>query len=178
MKRSFPMDVPSNIFLVGPMGAGKSTIARQLAVALGKEFVDADRELEARTGVGIPLIFEYEGEAGFRQRESRLLAELVAREGIVLATGGGVVLSAGNRALLAGRGLVVYLNAPVDLLVARVSRDRGRPLMQTGDPKATMQEIMRMRDSLYRETADIVVHSTHRSGRFVVREIRKRIEAL
>ena len=160
------------------MGAGKSTIARQLAAALDKEFVDADRELEARTGVGIPLIFEYEGEAGFRKRESRMLAELVTREGIVLATGGGVVLSAGNRALIAGRGFVVYLGAPVDLLVARLSRDRNRPLIQTGDPKATMEEIMRVRDPLYRESADIVVHSTRRSGCFVVREILKRIEAL
>ena len=160
------------------MGAGKSTIARQLAAALDKEFVDADRELEARTGVGIPLIFEYEGEAGFRKRESRMLAELVVREGIVLATGGGVVLSAGNRALIAGRGFVVYLGAPVDLLVARLSRDRHRPLIQTGDPKATMEEIMRVRDPLYRESADIVVHSTRRSGCFVVREILKRIEAL
>ena len=172
------MDVPSNIFLIGPMGAGKSTIARQLAVALDKEFVDADRELEARTGVGIPLIFEYEGETGFREREGRLLAELVMREGIVLATGGGVVLSARNRAHLAGHGFVVYLSAPVDLLVARVSRDRSRPLMQTGDPVATMREIMRARDPLYREAADVVVHSTHRSGRFVVREILQRIEAL
>ena len=172
------MDVPSNIFLIGPMGAGKSTIARQLAAALDKEFVDADRELEARTGVGIPLIFEYEGETGFRERESRLLAELVMREGIVLATGGGVVLSARNRAHLAGHGFVVYLSAPVDLLVARVSRDRNRPLMQTSDPVATMQEIMQMRDPLYREAADVVVHSTHRSGRFVVREILQRIEAL
>ena len=172
------MDVPSNIFLIGPMGAGKSTIARQLAAALDKEFVDADRELEAHTGVGIPLIFEYEGEAGFRERESQLLAELVMREGIVLATGGGVVLSARNRAHLAGRGLVVYLDAPVDLLVARVSRDRNRPLMQTGDPKSTMQEIMRVRDPLYREAADVVVHSAHRSGRFVIREILKRIETL
>ena len=172
------MDVPSNIFLIGPMGAGKSTIARQLAAALDKEFVDADRELEAHTGVGIPLIFEYEGEAGFRERESQLLAELVMREGIVLATGGGVVLSARNRAHLAGRGLVVYLDAPVELLVARVSRDRNRPLMQTGDPKSTMQEIMRVRDPLYREAADIVVHSAHRSGRFVIREILKRIETL
>ena len=172
------MDVPSNIFLIGPMGAGKSTIARQLAAALDKEFVDADRELEAHTGVGIPLIFEYEGEAGFRERESQLLADLVMREGIVLATGGGVVLSARNRAHLAGRGLVVYLNAPVELLVARVSRDRNRPLMQTGDPKSTMQELMRVRDPLYREAADVVVHSAHRSGRFVIREILKRIEAL
>ena len=172
------MNVPSNLFLIGPMGAGKSTIARQLAAALDKKFVDADRELEARTGVGIPLIFEYEGETGFRERESRLLAELVMREGIVLATGGGVVLSARNRAHLSGRGFVVYLSAPVDLLVARVSRDRNRPLMQTGDPMAKMQEIMRMRDPLYREAADIVVHSTHRSGRFVVREILQRIEAL
>ena len=172
------MDVPSNIFLIGPMGAGKSTVARQLAAVLDKEFVDADRELEARTGVGIPLIFELEGEAGFRERESRLLAELVTREGVVLATGGGVVLSAGNRAQLAGHGFVVYIHASVDMLVARVSRDRNRPLMQTGDPIATMQEIMRVRDPLYRQSADVVVHSTHRSGRFVAREILKRIETL
>ena len=172
------MDVPSNIFLIGSMGAGKSTIARRLAATLDKEFVDADRELEQRTGVGIPLIFELEGEAGFRKRERELLAELVMRNGIVLATGGGVVLAAENRANLAARGFVVYLDAPVDLLVARVARDRHRPLMQTPDPKATMREIVRMRDPLYRESADIVVRSTHRSSRFVVREILQRIEAL
>ena len=171
------MDVPSNIFLIGAMGAGKSTIGRRLASALDKDFVDADQALEERTGVEIPLIFELEGEAGFRKRESEMLARLVEREGMVLATGGGVVLSAKNRAHL-GRGCVVYLDAPVDLLVARVARDRHRPLMQTADPEATMREIMRIRDPLYRESADIVVKSTHRSSRFVVREILQRIEAL
>ena len=171
------MDVPSNIFLIGPMGAGKSTIGRRLAAALDKTFVDADHALEERTGVDIPLIFEIEGEAGFRKRESELLAELVLREGTVLATGGGAVLSARNRAHLAGRGFVIYLDAPIDLLVARVARDRHRPLMQTANPKATMRELMRIRDPLYRESADLVVNSTHRSSRFVVREILKRIEA-
>ena len=172
------MDVPSNIFLIGPMGAGKSTIGRRLAAAVDKVFVDADHALEDRTGVEIPLIFELEGEAGFRKRESDLLAQLVRREGIVLATGGGVVLSAHNRAHLAEHGFVVYLDAPIDLLVARVARDRHRPLMQTADPKATMQEIMRIRDPLYRENADIVVRSTHQSSRFMVKEILQRIEAL
>ena len=172
------MDVPSNIFLIGPMGAGKSTIGRRLASALGKDFVDADQALEERTGVGIPLIFELEGEKGFRKREREMLARLVLRDDIVLATGGGVVLSEENRAQLAQRGFVVYLEAPVDLLVARVARDRNRPLMQTEDPKATMRELMRVRDPLYRENADIVVRSTHRSARFVVREILQRIEAL
>ena len=172
------MEVPSNIFLIGSMGAGKSTIARRLAATLDKEFVDADRELEQRTGVEVPLIFELEGEDGFRKRERDLLAELVMRRDIVLATGGGVVLSADNRANLAEHGFVIYLDTPVDLLVARVARDRHRPLMQTADPKATMREIMRIRDPLYRESADIVVKSSHRSSRFVVREILQRIEAL
>ena len=172
------MNVPSNIFLIGPMGAGKSTIARGLAAALDKEFVDADRELEDRTGAEIMLIFELEGEAGFRKREAALLADLVEREGIVLATGGGVVLSECNRAHLMQHGFVIYLEAPVDLLVARVARDRRRPLLQTPDPKATMQELMRIRDPLYRECANIIVRSTLRSGRFVVRDILQRIEAL
>ena len=172
------MDTPANIFLIGPMGAGKSTIGRRLASVLDKEFVDADHALEQRTGVDIPLIFELEGEAGFRKRESELLARLVMRENVVLATGGGVVLSAQNRANLAEHGFVIYLDAPIDLLVARVARDRHRPLMQTSDPKATMQELMRIRDPLYRESADMVVRSTHRSSRFVVREILQRIEAL
>jgi len=172
------MDSPSNLFLIGAMGAGKSTIGRRLAAALDKAFVDADQALEKRTGADIALIFELEGEAGFRKRESEMLARLVQREGIVLATGGGVVLAAENRAHLAERGFVIYLDAPIELLVARVGRDRKRPLMQTDDPEATMREIMRVRDPLYRESADLVVRSTHRSSRYVVREILQRIEAL
>ena len=172
------MDVPSNIFLIGPMGAGKSTIGRRLAAALDKAFIDADQALEERTGADIPLIFELEGEEGFRRRESEMLARLVQREGIVLATGGGVVLADENRAHLAERGFVIYLDAPIELLVARVARDRNRPLMQTDDPEATMREIMRVRDPLYRGSADLVVRSTHRSSRYVVRDILQRIEAL
>ena len=172
------MDVPDNIFLIGPMGAGKSTIGRRLAAALDKAFVDADHALEDRTGVDIPLIFELEGEAGFRRRESELLATLVARTGTVLATGGGVVLSAQNRANLREHGFVIYLDAPIDLLVTRVARDRHRPLMRTADPEATMRDLIRVRDPLYRESADLVVRSTHRSSRFMVREILQRIEAL
>ena len=172
------MKVPSNIFLIGPMGAGKSTIGRRLAAALDKEFVDADRELEERTGAEIPLIFELEGEAGFRKRESELLTGLVTRKGIVLATGGGVVLSAQNRTRLVECGFVIYLDAPVDLLVARVARNQHRPLIQTANPRATMRELMRTREPLYRGSADIIVRSTHRSSRFVVKEILQRIEAL
>jgi len=137
------MDSPSNLFLIGAMGAGKSTIGRRLAAALDKAFVDADQALEKRTGADIALIFELEGEAGFRKRESEMLARLVQREGIVLATGGGVVLAAENRAHLAERGFVIYLDAPIELLVARVGRDRKGPQRRTGGPEATMREIMR-----------------------------------
>ena len=172
------MDIPFNIFLIGPMGVGKSTIGRQLATTLDKDFVDADQALEARTGADIPLIFDLEGEEGFRKRESEMLARLVRRDGIVLATGGGVVLAAQNRAHLARRGFVIYLEAPIELLVARISRARNRPLMQTDDPEAAMREIMRIRDPLYRESADLVIRSTHRSSRHVVEEILQRIEAL
>lgn len=153
------------------MGAGKSTVGRRLASALDKDFVDADQEIERRTGVGIPVIFEIEGEAGFRKREKALLAELTMRENIVLATGGGVVLSSQNRKRLKERGFVVHLTASIGLLVERTFRDRQRPLMQTADPTATMRALMEKRAPLYRECADLTVNSTRRSGRLVVDEI-------
>ncbi|MBF2760727.1 MAG: shikimate kinase [Ectothiorhodospiraceae bacterium AqS1] len=159
------------------MGAGKSTVGRRLALSLGKYFVDADQELERRTGVGIPVIFELEGEAGFRKREEALLAELVMRNNIVLATGGGAVLSSQNRERLKERGFVVHLTASIGLLVERTSRDRQRPLMQTADPMATMRALMHQRTPLYRECADLTVNSTRRSSRLVVDEILSRFES-
>lgn len=171
------MDVPDNIFLVGPMGAGKSTVGRQLANALGKEFVDCDRALEERTGASIALIFELEGEPGFRRRERDMLDELTVQRDIVLATGGGAVLDPDNRLALRSRGFTVYLRAPIELLVQRTARDRSRPLLDTEDPKGRFVELMGQREPLYQEVADLVVKTNQRTARFVVREILKRLEA-
>lgn len=146
-----------NIFLVGPMGVGKSSIGRRLAARLGRTFMDCDEELMRRTGVEIEVIFEIEGESGFRSRESRLLLELVQETGIVLATGGGAVLLPENRAALAARGTVVYLSAAVDLLVRRTARDRKRPLLQTGDRPGRIRQLLAEREPLYREIADCTV---------------------
>jgi shikimate kinase len=164
-----------NIFLVGLMGAGKSTIGRHLAKSLGLEFVDSDHEIERRTGASIPLIFDVEGEAGFRQREKKVIDELSRRSGIVLATGGGVVLDADNRAWLRERGQVVYLYATVEQLLARTAKDRNRPLLQTADPRARLQELLEIRDTLYREVADVVVDTGGRTARSAEREILAKI---
>lgn len=164
-----------NVFLVGLMGAGKTTVGRVLARHLDKTFVDADHELEARTGVRIPLIFELEGEAGFRQREAKLLAELVARKNIVLATGGGVVLEPENRAALKNHGVVVYLDASIETLWARTRHDKNRPLLQVEDPYGKLLELYKVRDPLYREIADIVVPSGSRGVSNVVRAIETRL---
>jgi shikimate kinase len=145
--------------LVGMMGAGKTTVGKKLARWLNCEFLDLDHEIEARTGVSIPTIFEIEGEAGFRQRESRVLAELVGSGNRVIATGGGVVLNPRNRAVMQLAGLVVYLHAPPELLYARTRHDRNRPLLQVADPLQRITELVERRDPLYREVADVVVEA-------------------
>lgn len=154
---------PENIFLVGLMGAGKTSVGRILARRLNKTFYDSDQEIERCTGVKIPLIFEIEGEAGFRDRESRLLAELVQQRNIVLATGGGAVLSEENRRRLAENGAVVYLRAAVNDLWQRTRHDKNRPLLQTEDPLAKLSELFVQRDPLYREIADIIIDTGSQS---------------
>lgn len=151
------MQLPRRIFLIGPMGAGKTTIARQLAQTLGLEFLDSDREIERRSGVDIATIFDFEGEAGFRRRERAMLEELTRRDDIVLATGGGVVLDPANRRDLASRGTVVYLDTSVDEQMRRTRHDRDRPLLQAEDRRATLERLNAERGPLYREIADIVV---------------------
>ncbi|MCA1804525.1 MAG: shikimate kinase AroK [Xanthomonadaceae bacterium] len=163
--------MPGSLFLVGPMGAGKSTIGRQLAKSLSRTFLDSDKEVEDRTGVGIPLIFELEGEAGFRARERAAIDDLSQRSDIVLATGGGAVLDPDNRHHLHDRGQVIYLRTSVDQQLARTARDRNRPLLQTDDPRARLEELMRTREPLYREVAHHVVDTDGRRVREVVEDI-------
>ena len=155
--------VPGNIFLVGMMGAGKTSMGKLLAKRLGKTFIDCDHEIERATGVKIAVIFEIEGEAGFRAREARALAELARRKDIVLATGGGAVLSAENRKLLAENGVVVYLRAAAADLWNRTRHDKNRPLLQTADPRARLEQLYAERDPLYCEVANIIVETGNQS---------------
>jgi 3-dehydroquinate synthase len=147
----------NNIFLVGLMGAGKTTIGRLLARRLDMTFIDSDHEIEARTGATIPWIFEIEGEASFRRREADVIRELTASRGIVLATGGGAVLDPASRALLAERGTVIYLRASVSSILQRTAHDKNRPLLQTADPRKKLEDLTAQREPLYREIADIVI---------------------
>ena len=151
------MNPSPNLVLVGPMGAGKSTIGRRLADRYRLRFYDLDHEIEVRTGATVRLVFELEGEAGFRKRESQVLAELLEETGVLVATGGGSVLAAENRRLIAGRGFVVFLGASVAQQLKRLERDRQRPLLAAPDRKSRLEALAAERDPLYREVADLVV---------------------
>ena len=153
------------------MGAGKSAVGRQLARALHLEFVDSDDEIERRTGVDVPFIFEKEGEEGFRKREAAVINDLSKRDNIVLATGGGAVILDENRSHLGGRGYVIYLYTSVDQQVARTAKGRERPLLENGDRRRILEELLETRDPLYREIADLVIETDGRKVKSVADEI-------
>ena len=169
------MKHPQNLFLVGPMGAGKSAVGRQLARLLHLEFVDSDQEIESRTGVDIPFIFEKEGEAGFRKRESKVIDDLSRKDGIVLATGGGAIMDPENRNHLGARGFVIYLHTSVDQQLSRTHKGRDRPLLVNEDPRAVLEALMATREPLYRELADLTVETDGRKVRAVANEILDRL---
>jgi shikimate kinase len=172
-KNSNIVTVPKadNIFLVGPMGVGKTTIGRRLAKKLDKKFIDSDKEIEKRTGASISLIFDVEGERGFRDRESRLLEELTAEDGIVLATGGGAVLAESNRNILSARGIVIYLTASPELLMKRTAHDHNRPLLMTGNRLATIRQLLDERDSVYRAVADLCLNIDKLSVKEIIDQV-------
>ena len=166
----------TNIFLIGPMGAGKTAVGRRLARALARDFHDSDAEIEARTGVDIDLIFEKEGEEGFRARETAAIDRLTLLNNIVLATGGGAVLADDNRANLASRGTVVYLAASVQQQLERTRRSRHRPLLQTEDPEGRLTQLAEVRNPLYQQLADHTVETDGRRVPSVVNEIRRLLD--
>ncbi|HEY8249841.1 MAG TPA: shikimate kinase [Burkholderiales bacterium] len=171
------MQHAANLYLVDMMGTGKTTVGRTLARRLKLRFVDSDHEIEARCGVKIPVIFEIEGERGFRGRETQAIAELTALDGIVLATGGGVVLAEENRSRLAARGTVVYLRATPEHLYERVRQDRNRPLLAGGDPLGRLRELYRERDPLYSALADLVVDTGRQSVQVLARGLLEQLGA-
>ena len=166
-----------SVFLVGPMGAGKTAVGRQLARRLGLPFADSDVEIETRTGVDIPYIFEREGEEGFRAREREVIDALTASPAIVLATGGGAVLAAENRERLAARGTVVYLETTIDQQLVRTAHSRNRPLLATGDRRAKLEELAAIREPLYRSIAAITIRTGGRPPMAVAAEIEKALAA-
>jgi shikimate kinase len=167
-----------SIFLVGPMGAGKSTIGRLLSVELGLEFFDTDKVIEERCGANIPWIFDVEGEVGFRDREQQVVDELTQCSDIVLATGGGVVMRPENRRHLSSRGTVVYLRTTVAQQLVRTSKDKNRPLLQAENPEQILRDLFSKRDPLYKEVADLVIETDKRNPRWVVQELKKRLKVI
>lgn len=172
-QREATTNVPGNIYLVGLMGAGKTSVGRILGRRLHKTFVDSDQEIEQRTGVRVPVIFEIEGEAGFRRREAAIIQDLVTRAEIVLATGGGAVLDPANRQILNSTGTVVYLRADPSELWLRTRHDRNRPLLRTADPLGRLQELHQQRDPLYRETAHLIVDTGNQAIRSLVNRLER-----
>ncbi|MDC0178251.1 shikimate kinase AroK [Woeseiaceae bacterium] len=169
------MNKPKNLFLIGPMGAGKSAVGRQLARLLHLEFVDSDEEIEMRTGVDIPFIFEKEGEEGFRKREIKVIDKLSQREGVVLATGGGAIVDPESRNRLGARGFVIYLHTSVNQQLERTQKGRERPLLNNGDRGKILSDLMEQRDPLYREIADLIVETDGRKVQTVACEIEEAI---
>ncbi len=165
------MNPAPNITLIGPMGAGKSSVGRRIASRFGLRFVDADRHLEQATGTTIPVIFECEGEAGFRKRESEILDELLQQTGLLIATGGGAVLSAENREKLSQRSFVIYLRITVEEQLVRLSRDTQRPLLKSSDRKQTLEKMAEIRNPLYEQTADMVFDSGSASISHAIRRL-------
>ena len=170
------MSATNNIYLVGMPGAGKTTVGRQLARRMHRSFIDADHEIEARTGVKIPLIFDIEGEHGFRDRESKVIAELGRQTNLVVATGGGAVLRPENRAALKEGGIVVYLHATPHLLFERTRLDHNRPLLQVADPMKKIEDLFAERDPLYCEVADITINSLGGSISHLVRQLERELQ--
>lgn len=167
---------PQRVFLVGPMGVGKTTIGKMLARELGLTFIDCDQEIERRSGADISWIFDVEGEAGFRDREAQVLDELTLQDGLLVATGGGAVLRDENRQCLRTRGIVVHLDTDVDLLVRRTSKDKKRPLLQTGNPRVILTKIKQDRDPLYEEVATVKVFVGDNNSRKAVSQVLSQLE--
>jgi len=167
----------SNVYLIGPMGSGKTAVGKRLATLLGKQFLDSDAEIERRCGVDIPYIFEKEGEARFRERERDVIAALTALDGVVVATGGGAVLDPKNRERLAATGTVVYLEATVDAQLKRTQPSRNRPLLKAGDPRAILERLMSIRRPLYESLADIRIETTGRQVGAVAADVKAALAA-
>jgi shikimate kinase len=165
-----------NLYLIGPMGSGKTAVGKKLAALLGKQFFDSDAEIERRTGVDIRYIFEKEGEARFREREREVIADLTALDDVIVATGGGAVLDPANRERLASTGTVVYLRATVDTQLERTRPSRNRPLLMGGDPRSVLERLLEIRRPLYEEIADLSVDTTGRQVRAVAADVRALLE--